>query len=105
MCDTQDGWVKDDDTGAWYYYEDGEVTTGWKDIDGDTYYFNKPGGSMGWSKEVDGKYLGSDERPVKDERWVNTEDDNSGTWYYVGTNERNVTGWNKIGDDFHMMVN
>ena len=56
---------------------------------------------MGWGKEVDGKYLGSDGRQVKDERWVNTEEDNSGTWYYVGDNERTVTGWNKVGDDFH----
>ncbi|WP_278321534.1 hypothetical protein [Clostridium beijerinckii] len=32
MCDTQDGWVntEDDNSGTWYYYEDGEVTTGWK---------------------------------------------------------------------------
>ncbi|WP_238900452.1 hypothetical protein [Clostridium sp. YIM B02500] len=103
MCDTQDGWVntEDDNSGTWYYYEDGEVTTGWKDIKGSTYYFNKPGGSMGWSKEVDGKYLGPDGRQVKDERWVNTEEDKSGTWYYVGAHERNVTGWNKIGNDFY----
>ncbi|NRY02333.1 N-acetylmuramoyl-L-alanine amidase family protein [Clostridium beijerinckii] len=71
------------------------------EIDGDTYYFNKPGGSMGWSKEVDGKYLGPDGRQVKDERWVNTKEDKSGTWYYVGAHERNVTGWNKIGNDFY----
>ena len=101
MSDNEARWVQDEDTGAWYYYCDGEMTTGWKDINGTTYYFNEPGGSMGWSKEVDGKYLGSDGRQVKDERWVNTEEDKSGTWYYVGAKERVVTGWNKIGDDFY----
>ena len=62
MSDTQDGWVntEEDNSGTWYYYEDGELTTGWKYINGNWYYFNKPGGSMTWSNEVDGYYLGAD---------------------------------------------
>ncbi|MBC2477986.1 N-acetylmuramoyl-L-alanine amidase family protein, partial [Clostridium beijerinckii] len=95
MSDNQNGWVKD---GAWYYYSDGEVTTGWKQIDGDWYYFNSPGGSMGWSKVVGNYYLGSDGRMVTNEGW---QQDEKGVYYYVGANERVFKGWNKVGSKFY----
>ncbi len=92
-------WVKDNGS-YYYYYSDGTMATGWQELEGYWYYFYSDG-SMTWSNEVDGYYLGADGRMVTDEKWVNTEEDNSGTWYYVGAHEKVVTGWNKIGNDFH----
>lgn len=99
MSDNETGWVKDNGS-YYYYYSDGSLATGWQKLDGDWYYFYGDG-SMTWSNEVDGYYLGSDGRMVTNEGWVNTDENNYGTWYYVGSEEKVVTGWNKIGDDFH----
>lgn len=99
MSDNETGWVKDNGS-YYYYYSDGSLATGWQKLDGDWYYFYGDG-SMTWSNEVDGYYLGSDGRMVTSEGWVNTDENNYGTWYYVGSEEKVVTGWNNIGDDFH----
>ncbi|EHI97928.1 cell wall binding repeat-containing protein [Clostridium sp. DL-VIII] len=93
-------WVKDNGS-YYYYYSDGTMATGWQELDGYWYYFYDDG-SMTWSNEVDGYYLGPDGRMVTSEGWVNTKEDNSGTWYYVGgSNGEVVKGWNRIDGDFY----
>ena len=100
MCDNEAKWVKDDYGSCYYYYSNGRMATGWQKLDGDWYYFY-PEGSMAHGAQVDRNFLGHDGRMVTDEKWVNTKEDNSGTWYYVGSDEKLVRGWNKVGDDFH----
>lgn len=52
------GWCGSDDTG-WKYYDNGEMTVGWKQINGDWYYFFNTG-RMVTNCIIDGYYLGAD---------------------------------------------
>ena len=76
------------------------MATGWQQRDVFWYYFYSDG-SMACGRTVDGYYLGSKGKMATSEGWVNTDENNYGTWYYVGSDEKVVNGWNKIGDDFY----
>ncbi|EHI97937.1 cell wall binding repeat-containing protein [Clostridium sp. DL-VIII] len=93
-------WVKDN--GSYYYYDsDGTMATGWQELDGYWYYFYSDG-SMAWDTMVEGYYVNDDGQWTKDEgsRKI-TDNDGNDFWYYVGPEGKVVTGWNKIGDNFH----
>lgn len=98
MCDNEAKWVKDEETGAWYYYySNGESAKGWQKLDGEWYYFYNDG-SMTWSNVVDGYYLGSDGKMVTNEGWVKTNENGHSTSYYVGSDGKVVNDWKQIGD-------
>ena len=107
------GWVKDKNTGKWKYLnQNGEVQTGWKQIDDKWYYFDKNGiMETGWIKDA-GKwyYLRSNGEMVSSE-W---RQDKSGNWYYLRSNgEMAVSQMRKgkdggsyyLGEDGAMVVN
>ncbi|MBR0145167.1 MAG: Ig-like domain-containing protein, partial [Eubacterium sp.] len=68
-----DGWIRDEDTGKMIHFSGGSRDYGWKQIDGNTYYFNPEDNYMmtGWQKI-------------------------SGNWYYFGNNGVMRTGWKDI---------
>lgn len=68
------GWFYDSIYGKWSYAtSDGELLTGWHNLDGTWYYFNESG--------------------VMLTGWIN----DSGTWYYTNASGAMVTGWLNIG--------
>lgn len=68
------GWIYDSIYGKWLYAtSNGELLTGWQNIDGTWYYFNEYG--------------------VMLTGWVN----DSGTWYYANASGAMATGWRQIG--------
>lgn len=55
----RNGWFKDPNSGKWYYLQtNGYMTTGWRFIDSEWYFFNKSGAMQtGWMKDsVTGKW-------------------------------------------------
>lgn len=77
------GWVKDKNTGKWKYLnQDGEVQTGWKQIDDKWYYFDNKGCmSTGW-RSIDGKiYYFQSKGNMAGSEWV--QDKKSKKWYYL----------------------
>ena len=64
------GWIQTADN-KWYYFEtaktanEGKMITGWKQIDGDYYYFNYDGSMVvnGWTP--DGRRVGTDGKLIK----------------------------------------
>lgn len=56
----ENGWCGSDDIG-WKYYDNGEMAFGWKQINGDWYYFTNYG-RMCADCTIDGYYLSSDGR-------------------------------------------
>ncbi|MFT8349939.1 hypothetical protein [Clostridium saccharoperbutylacetonicum] len=73
------GWLKDNNTGEWYYYSDGEMKTGWVQY-GDTWYYMDTDGKMatGW-------------------RQVN------GFWYYLNSTGEMATGWKNDGNGWYYL--
>ena len=50
----KNGWIEED--GALCYYIEGVKATGWKTIEGKTYYFSENGAAAKGMKKIDGKY-------------------------------------------------
>ena len=100
MCDNQEGWVKEN--GFWYYYySDGTMATGWVKS-GNYWYYCYPDGSMAWDTMVEGYYVNADGQWTKDEISREITDGNGNHfYYYIGSDGKAVTGWNKIGETFH----
>ena len=70
--DTANGWVRND-SGHWFYYQAGNILTGWQTIDNLTYYFNDYGEMHeGWKLDSE------------NEKW------------YFWTNDGAVIGWKFI---------
>ena len=79
------GWVKDEDTGDWYYFDkDGNMVKGWFKDGGEEWYYADEDGKLvrGWFKDGgnDGRYSGDDGKLHSD--WVKVNDD----WYYFDRN-------------------
>ena len=77
----QDGMKEID--GAWYYFEDGVMKTGWMEIGDYTYYFRDSGArAHGW-------------------QWLaDPDEDNWGAyWYYFGSNGKMIASDDKVIDD------
>ena len=74
------GWIYDSIYGKWLYAtSNGELLTGWQNIDGTWYYFNEYG--------------------VMLTGWVN----DSGTWYYANASGAMVTGWLNVGSTWYYL--
>lgn len=87
MWTSRSGW----DSSHTRYYEDGEMLTGWQNIDGDRYYFDKDSGEMltGWL-ETDGKYFYLGDDGVMKKGFVTV---NSRNYYLSEENGERITGW------------
>ena len=92
------GWVQID--GKWYYYDKkGNLTTGWAKINNKWYYFDKNGVMQeGWVK-VDGKwYYLVPEKGYMKTGWIKYKDE----WYYCDKKTgAMVTGWQKISKVYY----
>lgn len=95
------GWVQNDDTSAWYYYDD-EVVKGWNRIDGNWYYFNYPGGSMTWDNTIHGFYLDHSGKMVDGTGWL--QDGITGDWYYFSGGEA-APGWLQYDGNWYYIDN
>lgn len=74
------GWIFDSTYGKWLYAtSNGELLTGWQNIDGTWYFFNEYG--------------------VMLTGWVN----DSGTWYYANASGAMVTGWLNVGSTWYYL--
>ncbi|MCX0361548.1 cell wall-binding protein [Clostridium perfringens] len=80
--------------GNWYYFNsNGNMKTGWEEINGYWYYFNNDGiMQTGW-QEIGGKWYYF--RPDGNMR-VGWEQIN-GYWYYFGSDGSMQTGWQEVG--------
>lgn len=72
-----EGWIQKDDSK--YYFEDGEMVTDWKKVEGNWYYF-EPGGEMatGWKKV-------------------------GGNWYYLNTSGKMLTDWQQVDGKWYYL--
>lgn len=93
-------WVKSYED--WYYFENGEMVTGWKTIGNKRYYF-EPGGGWMYSGPMyvyeDSRYycFGSDGALTSDAtRWA----EKWGYWYYFEKGDA-ATGWRLIGGKWY----
>ena len=89
---TENGWVKEG--GKTYYYENGEMVHGFKEINGKTYFFGITKGALltGWQELPEGRFYLYEDGSVK-QGWNEIE----GKKYYVENNY--VTrGFKEIGD-------
>ena len=72
----KNGWIEED--GNWYFFDNGNVVTGWKSSGDKWYYLNPETGVMMTS-------------------WLNLD----GTWYYLNNSGAMVTGWQSIGGKWY----
>ncbi len=70
------GWSKDS-AGKWYYFEDGEVSTGWKKIQKKWYYFSPKSATLG-QMQTGWQQIGK-------------------KWYYFNASGAMLTGWQTLG--------
>ncbi len=102
------GWIKDEYSGEWYYFSDGEMKTGWIQ-DGSNWYYLKADGTMatgwveddtGWyflddngcmeSNDTEGGYhLNSSGKMITGTGWKYVDS----WWYYLDDTGKVVTGW------------
>ncbi|WP_017153024.1 3D domain-containing protein [Bacillus bingmayongensis] len=90
----QSDWVKEE-TGTWFFYENGAKKTGWLALEGKWYYLDpNAGGAMklGWA-QVEGKwyYLNGNDGGAMKIGWEKVD----GKWYYLDGNNGGAmkTGW------------
>lgn len=80
----------------WSWVEDGNKTTGWKQVEGTWYYFDSNGDmKTGWVQSSDSKwyYLNSD--GAMKTGWLQTSD---GKWYNLASDGAMRTGWVQDSD-------
>lgn len=91
----KNGWVLQN--GTYYYYENGNMVTGWKKVDGYWYYMDQSGVMVtGWLQL--GKtwyYLNQYGAMVTGWREVNHN------WYYFQSSGAMTTGWVETGDTYY----
>ena len=92
-----DGWAKEN--GAWYFYRDGQIVTGWLK-DGAYWFYLDADGKMqtGWTM-VDGKWYYLNKSGVMVTGWLK----DGGYWYYLGKSGAMVTGWAKVNGTWYYM--
>ena len=92
------GWVKNP-AGVWHYYTDGVAATGWKQIGGKWYLFNREGEMLtGWQK-VDNTWYYMNSSGAMVTGWQKI----GGVWYYFTGSGAMVTGWQKVGSTWYYM--
>ena len=91
IVSTDDGWVQKN--GTWYYYENGDVCTGWVTCCGVDYYLNENGAvTTGWA-EVDGARRYFSETGAMCTGWLTVD---GVTTYRLGDGTAAV-GWQNVG--------
>ena len=92
-----EGWIQKDDSK--YYFEDGEMVTDWKKVEGNWYYF-EPGGEMatGW-KKVERNWYYFEPSGEMATGWKKL----GRNWYYLETSGEMATGWKKVEGNWYYM--
>jgi len=94
-----DGWYQDD-TGYWFYFENGVKVTGWKQIGGKWYYFRDNGKmytGVHYDEQYDGYYVFGYDGAMITGRWEQCDQ----AWYYLGDNGKAYRGWKKIDGQWY----
>ena len=117
----KDGWSKDS-TGNWFYYENGKMVTGWKQIGRDYYYLHEDG-HMASDEWIGDYYIdvnGVWQQNIVRAKWMNSNgkwwyrnEDGSypanawkmidGKWYYFDVSGYMVTGWLQLGSTWYYL--
>ena len=72
-----------------YYFESGVMSTGKTEIEGNQYYFNESGLiAKGWSQNKDGEYYYTDNNGIIQKGWQKI----NGIWYYFNDGGVMATG-------------
>ena len=90
-----------DENGDTFFYEDGELVTGWVK-DGDTwYYMDKETGAMNTEDwvQVNGTWYNFAEDGSMNTGWEKV----NGTWYYMAESGAMTTGWQKVDGSWYYM--
>ena len=83
-------WVKVDSD--WYFYEEGTLQTGWKEINGKWYFLDDEGiMQTGW-QAVDGKWYFLNSNGSMKTGWKQED----GKWFFLQSTGAMKTGWKKI---------
>ncbi len=92
-----DGWIQE--TGEWYYYQDGTPVTGWLKDGGYWFYLDADGVMQtGWVK-VNGNWFYMNKSGVMMTGWVSV----GGKWYYMASGGAMQTGWITVnGSRYHL---
>lgn len=86
--------------GQTYYFDGrGYMTTGWKKVNNNWYYFN-PNGAMatGW-KQVGNTWYYLNGSGIMQTGWLKL----GNTWYYLNGSGAMLTGWQRIGGNWYYM--
>ncbi len=90
------GWVESEG-GEWGYVEAGEpVEEGWKEVDGEWYYFEDEAMQTGWA-QVEGEWYYLEESGRMDTGWKEVD----GDWYYLEDTGKMATGWQEVGGEWY----
>ena len=91
------GWVSSGS--SWYYMnpEDGSMVTGWKNIGGRWYYFASSGAMVSGWQSIGGKWYYFDNSGAMATGWKSV----GNTWYYFTSSGAMVTGWQSIGGSWY----
>ncbi|MGV2939706.1 hypothetical protein AB5I83_08955 [Mesobacillus sp. LC4] len=86
--------------GNWYYYtSSGVKVTGWKSIGGKWYYFNSYGVmKTGWVKDGS-KWYFLDSNGAMKTGWLQS----GSKWYYLNTDGAMATGWKKVSNTWYYL--
>ena len=96
------GWINE--SGQWFYFNQGEYLTGWQKIKSDWYYLDPEDGHMwtGW-QTIDGKmyYLTPGDNGSAKTGWQKIDNQ----WYYFDSKPScaMLTGWQKIKNDWYYL--
>ncbi len=91
----ESGWVQID--GKWYHYEKNFKQTGWQKISGKWYYFDKSGVMQtGWQK-IGGKWYFLKSSGVLKTGWKKS----GRKWYFLKTSGVMQTGWKKLSGNWY----
>lgn len=98
------GWQQDAD-GTWYYYDqNGETATGWKQIKNVWYYFDTDGSMIADSVyEIDGKAYKFDKSGAMLTGWISYKDTpiSETEWMYANQYGVLVKGWAKLNNKWY----
>ncbi|MBE6943368.1 MAG: hypothetical protein E7453_03800 [Ruminococcaceae bacterium] len=91
-AETLNGWVYEDNTGKWKFYENGELAQGWIFDNGADYYILEDGTAATGCVEINGEKRFFTPTGALRTGWYETE---KGT-YYLLSNGTQAKGWHKV---------
>ncbi len=116
----KNGWVQDND--SWFYYENGKMVTGWKQI-GSAYYYLYEDGHMASDEWIGDYYVNADgvwqqnlvpaKWMISDGKWWYRNEDGTypsncwkmieGKWYHFDASGYMETGWLQLGNEWYYL--